>query len=67
MTHDQYERGERLTIHNATKKQLQWMVKDRDAHIAHQYEEIQKLQEEKRKLLEDFCRYIVEHEKKEAA
>ena len=67
MTHDQYERGERLTIHNATKDQLKWMVKDRDATIRHQYEEIQKLKDEKRKLLDDFCRYIVEHENKEAA
>lgn len=33
MTHAAWERGEQLTIHNATKAQLQWMIKDRDETI----------------------------------
>lgn len=33
MTNKQYENGEYLNIHNATKEQLKFMVKDRDETI----------------------------------
>lgn len=33
MTNKQYENGEHLNIHNATKEQLKFMVKDRDETI----------------------------------
>lgn len=39
MTHDEWERGKTLTIHNATKAQLKFMVKDRDARIASLWKE----------------------------
>ena len=41
MTHAAWERGEQLTIHNATKAQLQWMVKDRDETIKRLYREME--------------------------
>ena len=33
MTHTEWENGKELTIHNATKEQLKFMVKDRDNRI----------------------------------
>lgn len=33
MTHNKWEKGEHLNIHNATKEQLKLMVKDRDETI----------------------------------
>lgn len=41
MTYDQYEKGETLTIHNATKEQLKWMVKDKESAINRLYEELE--------------------------
>lgn len=29
MTHNQWEQGKRLTIHNATKEQLKFMVREK--------------------------------------
>ena len=58
MTHDQWEKGERLTVNNATKDQLKWMVKDRDETIGKLYEEIERLKAEQEKLLE-FCASLV--------
>lgn len=40
MTHNQWEHGERLTIHNATKEQLKFMVRDRDEEIRHLQKEL---------------------------
>ena len=42
MTHKELENGTKLTVNNATKEQLIWMVKDRDEQIKHLYEELQK-------------------------
>lgn len=42
MTHKEWENGTKLTVNNATKEQLIWMVKDRDEQIKHLYEELQK-------------------------
>lgn len=42
MTHKEWENGTKLTVNNATKEQLIWMVKDRDERIKHLYEELQK-------------------------
>lgn len=42
MTHKELENGTKLTVNNATKDQLIWMVKDRDERIKHLYEELQK-------------------------
>ena len=41
MTHNEWENGKRLTVNNATKEQLKWMVEDRDAKIKRLYEELQ--------------------------
>ena len=49
MTHVEWESGKELTIHNATKEQLKFMVKDRDNRIA----ELQKKLENKQKALDE--------------
>ena len=49
MTHKEWESGKELTIHNATKNQLKFMVKDRDNRIA----ELQKELENKQKALDE--------------
>ena len=41
MTHDAYERGERLTVHNANKQQLKYMIEDRDNRIRRLCNEIE--------------------------
>lgn len=51
MTHDESERGVRLTIHNATKEQLKWMVKDRDSHIKRLERELKEAREETKQIL----------------
>ena len=49
MTHREWENGKELTIHNATKEQLKFMVKDRDNRIT----ELQKELENKQKSLDE--------------
>ena len=49
MIHKEWESGKELTIHNATKDQLKFMVKDRDNRIA----ELQKELENKQKALDE--------------
>ena len=49
MTHKEWESGKELIIHNATKDQLKFMVKDRDNRIA----ELQKELENKQKALDE--------------
>lgn len=49
MTHKEWASGKELTIHNATKDQLKFMVKDRDNRIA----ELQKELENKQKALDE--------------
>ena len=49
MTHIEWENGIELTIHNATKEQLKFMVKDRDNRIT----ELQKELENKQKALDE--------------
>ena len=49
MTHKEWESGKELTIHNATKDQLKFMVKDRDNRIA----ELQKELKNKQKALDE--------------
>ena len=49
MTHKEWESGKDLTIHNATKDQLKFMVKDRDNRIA----ELQSELENKQKALDE--------------
>lgn len=49
MTHKEWESGKELTIHNATKDQLKFMVKDRDNRIAG----LQKELENKQKALDE--------------
>lgn len=49
MTHKEWESGKELTIHNATKEQLKFMVKDRDNRIA----ELQKELENKQNALDE--------------
>ncbi len=49
MTHAEWENGKRLTIHNATKEQLKFMVRDRDSRIT----ELQKELEQKQSALDE--------------
>ena len=49
MTHREWENGKELTIHNATKEQLKFMVKDRDNRIT----ELQKELENKQKAFDE--------------
>lgn len=49
MTHDQWEQGKRLTIHNATKDQLKFMIRKREAMV----QDLQKQLEEKDRALEE--------------
>ena len=49
MTHTEWENGKELTIHNATKEQLKFMVKDRDNRIT----ELQNELEQKQKALDE--------------
>ena len=49
MTHSEWENGKELTIHNATKEQLKFMVKDRDNCIT----ELQKELKNKQKALDE--------------
>ena len=49
MTHKEWENGKELTIHNATKEQLKFMVRDRDNRIT----ELQKELEEKQKAFDE--------------
>lgn len=44
MTNKQYENGEHLNIHNATKEQLRLMVKDRDETIKRLQKELNEKQ-----------------------
>lgn len=58
MTHNQWERGKRLTIHNATKEQLKFMVRERESMI----QDLQKQLDEKQKALEEaieMLKYLV--------
>lgn len=45
MTHNERERGKRLTIHNATKEQLKFMVQDRDNTIKRLCKELEDAKE----------------------
>lgn len=56
MTHEEWENGERLTVSNATKDQLKWMVKDRDETIRRLYEENERLKADRDKLLNLLCK-----------
>ena len=42
MTQTEWENGKELTIHNATKEQLKFMVKDRDNRITELQKELEK-------------------------
>lgn len=46
MTQEALERGERLTINNANKAQLKWMVKERDYQIDRLLEKLERKQQE---------------------
>ena len=59
MTWDQLERGERLTIHNATKEQLKWMYKDKARQCTELYKEVQRVREITDKMAL-FCGNILE-------
>lgn len=44
MTHTEWKNGKELTIHNATKEQLKFMVKDRDNRITELQNELEQKQ-----------------------
>lgn len=54
MTHNQWEQGKRLTIHNATKEQLKFMVRERELMI----QDLTKQLDEKQKALEDAIKVL---------
>ena len=57
MTHAELESGKELAIHNATKEQLKFMVKDRDNRIA----ELQKELKNKQKALDEAMELLKAH------
>ena len=54
MTHNQWEQGKRLTIYNATKEQLKFMVRERESMI----QDLTKQLDEKQKALEDAIKIL---------
>nr|DAR44132.1 MAG TPA: coiled-coil domain-containing protein [Caudoviricetes sp.] len=54
MTHNQWEQGKRLTIHNATKEQLKFMVRERETTIR----DLQKQLDKKQKALEEAIKML---------
>lgn len=54
MTHNQWEQGKRLTIHNATKEQLKCMVIERETII----QDLMKQLDEKQKALEEAIKML---------
>lgn len=54
MTHKQWENGEYLNIHNATKEQLKLMIKARDEEI----KSLQKQLEEKQATLDETMKML---------
>ena len=54
MTHNQWEQGKRLTIYNATKEQLKFMVRERESMI----QDLTKQLDEKQKALEDAIKML---------
>ena len=54
MTHNQWEQGKRLTIHNATKEQLKFMVRERESMI----QDLTRQLDEKQKALEDAIKVL---------
>lgn len=54
MTHNQWEQEKRLTIHNATKEQLKFMVNERETMI----QDLQKQLDEKQKALEEAIKML---------
>ena len=56
MTHNQWEQGKRLTIHNATKEQLKFMVTKKEIRI----QGLQKQLDEKQKELEEAIKMLKE-------
>ena len=57
MTHAEWESGTELAIHNATKEQLKFMVKDRDNRIT----ELQKELKNKQKALDEAMELLKAH------
>lgn len=54
MTHNQWEQGKKITIHNATKEQLKFMVRERESMI----QDLTKQLDEKQKALEDAIKIL---------
>lgn len=54
MTHNQFEHGEKLTIHNTTKEQLKFMVRERETMI----QDLQKQLDEKQKALDEAIKML---------
>ena len=54
MTHNQWEQGKRLTIHNATKEQLKFMGRERELMI----QDLTKQLDEKQKAVEDAIKML---------
>lgn len=58
MTHNAWEHGENLTIHNANKEQLKWMVEDRELRIKKLYEELEKYKKYNKTLVENLAELV---------
>lgn len=54
MTHNQWEQGKMLIVHNATKEQLKFMVIERETMI----QDLQKQLDEKQKALEEAIKML---------
>ena len=69
MTHNDWEKGATLTIHNATKEQLKFMVRDEQSHSSRLYEQLQTEKAENKKngeTLLSLMTFILENYGKEA-
>lgn len=58
MTHTQWEHGETLTVHNATKEQLKFMVQDEQSRSHRLFGELQKEKEEHEKIFNSFINLV---------
>ena len=58
MTHTEWEQGKSLTVDNATKTQLKWMVIDRDARIKRLHNELEKAQRDNKILIESISELL---------
>ena len=63
MTHNEWESGKRLSVNNATKDQLKFMVEDRDATIKRLRKELEAKEKDFKALLSSAADFAAEAKK----